>query len=1534
MNNKAYRLVFSKTRGMLVAVAEIIFGRGKGSSFARSATSKGAVFSLTLFPIKTLALVACFAFGAHYDLARAQALPSGGLVVGGAASINQTSASKMVVTQTSDKAVVNWQNFNVDVGKTLQFVQPSASSQILNRVVGVSGPSQILGTLTANGQVFIVNSQGIVFGNGAIVNVGGLLATTKDLSPSAFMTGGPLTLNGGSNGSGLISNQGSLTATAGFITLVGDQVRNTGTLNAPNGKIALASGDQATLTLSNGQLVQLTIGASANNASITSSGVISAEGGRILLTTNATNSLLNSAMNLSGVVNAQGGGIQIDGGAASNVNIGNAVLNASNTQGLGGNLTVSAQNINLTGNVSLLASGNQGGGTVVLAGNSALANSQTTILDSAINVSGTQANATGGTVVLSGNRIGLFGNSSIDASGMGSGGRVIIGGDRLAKVADIMNVSLANQTYIGANTTVNIGSAQGDGGFVETSGQILTMLGTVGGTSKGKNGQWLIDPTDITINASNTSGAVNVSNTWNGASTTAIVNNASIESALNKGLDVCVTTASSGGAGGNLTVAANIIKTGDKKSNLTLFANQSLNFSYVNVCATGSGSLGLIATAANGTLMLRNTNISLNGGDGNLTGNNAIVGASPGVNIVNSNINVSGGSFNITGTSNNSQGIVLAGGITQDNGTMNMNGTSTSSQGIYVSGSITQANGTMNMNGTSNTYQGIVLAGGNITQNNGILNVNGTSNTASGFGFSSGNITQVNGAMNLNGASTTSTGISWAGGNITQANGNGSLNLSGTSNISQGINSSGGNITQATTTNGTINLNGTSNTSYGVYFSGNNITQATATNGTINLNGTSNTSKGVYFSGGNITQANGTMNVNGSSTSNSNSSQGIYFSSGNITQANGTMNMNGTSNTNRGISLAGGNITQNNGILNVNGRGNANLQGVYLTGGNITQNNGTFNLSGSSNAFVGLTMAGGTITQANGTLNVNGTTTSSLAIFMPGGIITKSDLNSAGYVSLYADSGSIQLNNSISAANLSISTASGNISQASNSKLNVSGNLSILAGIAKLAGDINGGNVTLVSSGVNVGSSSTVTILSGNSTNTLALQGSISGANSTGVNYKTYNASNANIASVAGTRNYYYRNNPNLSINNVSDKVYDTTTNASGNILGGLIDGDTASIVRMQFNSSSAGLRSVNLGSGASFTNANWSVSGYGINSASSILNNATISKANVTLTTNGTVSDKVYDATTNAAVLTNSSGVVQLGNATLANGATTSTSFTNVTTTGSFNNASAGNQKTVVLNNALLDSTNYTIVNGAQLSTTATISKANVTLTTNGTVSDKVYDGGTSATILSGPTGTILMGNSALADGSTITLAPNTLNQYLSTTASFANPGVGNQTVNFQYKSLDPINFNISRYSGYGVAYISPSLPSNNSQILGINQLSDFAFPYMQMALKSAQDPMLIADMLKLMKLKYLNIDNRWLSESRSDNQSPMEYSNSASSPINPSPVDGMANDNTFKPQKLNGTGIGRGILLKPFPLKVNTIDRIIQSSVVNPYH
>ena len=195
--NHIHRLVFNASSNTWVAVAENARGRGKGSSRKLVAAALSLAVSL------------------------AQAAPQGGTVASGAGTITQAGAAT-TITQTTPNLSLNWKSFDIGAAESVKFVQPSATSVAVNRIYDTNG-SQILGRLSANGQVYLINPNGILFGANAQVNVAGLHASTQNLNNTGTGTG---------FGPGSIVNHGILTAiNGGFITLQADNLTNTGLIS-------------------------------------------------------------------------------------------------------------------------------------------------------------------------------------------------------------------------------------------------------------------------------------------------------------------------------------------------------------------------------------------------------------------------------------------------------------------------------------------------------------------------------------------------------------------------------------------------------------------------------------------------------------------------------------------------------------------------------------------------------------------------------------------------------------------------------------------------------------------------------------------------------------------------------------------------------------------------------------------------------------------------------------------------------------------------------------------------------------------------------------------------------------------------------------------------------------------------------------------------------------------------------------------------------------------------------------------------------
>src|SRR6185312_15685532 len=287
-------------------------------------------------------------------MAGAQNLPTGASVAAGNVMIAQPSATQLNITQTSHSAVVNYQGFSVGQGSTVTIVQPDASSALLNRVTG-NTPSSIAGRVNANGQVYLVNPNGIAITSSGTVNTGGgFVASTLGISDSDFMAGKRgFTGNGASAN---VSNEGAIrVGRGGYAALIGGTVSNAGSIEVPLGKVGLGSGEQATLDFSGDGFLQVAIPTKAggNDALVKNSGSIKADGGSVIISAATAREAARNAVNISGTVQARSigghtGSITIAGGAGGNVSI-SGRLSAAARKGTGGAIAVTGKDITLAG---------------------------------------------------------------------------------------------------------------------------------------------------------------------------------------------------------------------------------------------------------------------------------------------------------------------------------------------------------------------------------------------------------------------------------------------------------------------------------------------------------------------------------------------------------------------------------------------------------------------------------------------------------------------------------------------------------------------------------------------------------------------------------------------------------------------------------------------------------------------------------------------------------------------------------------------------------------------------------------------------------------------------------------------------------------------------------------------------------------------------------------------------------------------------------------------------------------------------------
>jgi filamentous hemagglutinin family protein len=291
--------------------------------------------------------------------------PMGGQVSAGQATIS-SSGQTVTIQQSTSKAVLNWASFNIAPGELTQFQQPSSSAIALNRINDVN-PSTIQGSLTANGGVILVNPNGIVFGRGAQVNVASLIATTANISDSAFMNSAMPVFNQPGNPNAQIINQGTITAAqAGLVGLVAPNVENSGIITARLGKVQMASGDTFTLDLAGDGVTQVGISNAVLQQLVNNGGAVVADGGTVQLTAAAARNALDSLIVNTGVIRAnsirqQGGTIILSADTPGSVitNSGTITAQGRHKHQPGGQVSLTASVIQQNGNNN--ASGASGG---------------------------------------------------------------------------------------------------------------------------------------------------------------------------------------------------------------------------------------------------------------------------------------------------------------------------------------------------------------------------------------------------------------------------------------------------------------------------------------------------------------------------------------------------------------------------------------------------------------------------------------------------------------------------------------------------------------------------------------------------------------------------------------------------------------------------------------------------------------------------------------------------------------------------------------------------------------------------------------------------------------------------------------------------------------------------------------------------------------------------------------------------------------------------------------------------------------------
>ncbi len=667
----------------------------------------------------------------------AHALPAGADVQYGQSGI-VVNGSHMQIHQATQKSIINWQSFGIAAGESVQLLQP-AQGMALYRVIGPEA-TQIFGNLSATGSLFLINPSGVLFGQGAQVDVGGLVASTLNISNTDFLSNNHQFTANGSTGS--VVNQGLIRAAdGGYVVMLGGEVGNSGNITANNGSVVLGSAQSAMLDFYGNGLVKARLSGDALKAVVEQSGKINADGGAVQLTTNAR----SSAINISGIVQAnslvnRNGVIRLEGGDNARVSVSGTLSAAGNETGTtGGRIEVTGEQVALFKGARLDASGDVGGGTALVGGdyqgkNTNVYNARTTYVDKVASI-------------------------NVDAKTSGDGGKIVVWSDEITR-------------YYGSISAKG-GKNGGNGGFAEVSGKrLLNFLGKADLSAiDGLAGNLLLDPLNITLTTvdANTAGF-----TAPGDITEAFADDAGLTSTFNVNAGGSFAGIAAGStiilqATNDITVSSafNVATaTGSANNSLVLQANNNINVNAA-VTTTGTGAITMTADAdANGTGgVTLGANISAATGAVNLSG----VTVSGTGNIASGwlkTITTTAGTSTLSGVISGTGALAKAGaGTLTLSGANTYTGATTVSAGTLIGANNTAfgttAGGVTVANGASLGLQGGITVGAEALTLNGtgvggagaLRNISG--NNTWGGAVTLGSATQINsdvGLLTLNGA--------------------------------------------------------------------------------------------------------------------------------------------------------------------------------------------------------------------------------------------------------------------------------------------------------------------------------------------------------------------------------------------------------------------------------------------------------------------------------------------------------------------------------------------------------------------------------------------------------------------------------------------------------------------------------------------------------------------------------------------------------------------------------------------------------------
>lgn len=624
--------------------------------------------------------------------------PSGEQVVSGSAAFDRNNPSVLNIT-TGERVIINWQDFSINPGEMTKFIQPGANSAALNRVIS-GNPSAILGTLSANGQIFLINPNGVLVGQGAHINTAGFVASTLDVNNENFMSGGDLNFVGDSTAK--VVNLGKINTSSGDIVLLGRQVENRGELNAANGGVYMAAGREVLLAEKGKDRVFVKAG--HNSGPVAGDGVVNSGSINAMhADLQAQGNIYAYAINNQGNVHAtgavkEGGRVKLTAGGIGS-GAGNIINSGNITADNSGEVLIKGQNVTTTDTSKIKAKTT----TASRQSKVKIDSEDTTLVSGQIDASSTTDK--GGSIQITGMKVGALGLRA-DASGQTGGGEILVGGDYQGKNPEVKNAQMTTVTadteiiadakdsgdggkvVVWADDTTRFlgkisargGINGGNGGFAEVSGkENLVYRGLADLRAfDGKTGTLLLDPKNITV--SGIPGAVN-------AAFTNTVNNlfgndpsldytflaSDIVSNLNLASMVLQ-------ANNDITIATDIIAT-NGANDLTLQAGRSifigqaseatimLGGAFTAIANDNDGAVVLAEreAGAGGFFMLPDSVIdtSLNGGDITIEVREGAGAGQQSGNILLSDLNAGLGYVAVTNSGNTDGSSILMSGVNQ-----------------------------------------------------------------------------------------------------------------------------------------------------------------------------------------------------------------------------------------------------------------------------------------------------------------------------------------------------------------------------------------------------------------------------------------------------------------------------------------------------------------------------------------------------------------------------------------------------------------------------------------------------------------------------------------------------------------------------------------------------------------------------------------------------------------------------------------------------------------------------------------------------